>query len=394
MDFGIIEVDTSTDDFWSGLQAWLDDHATPAMVARWRAGGDHDPAFHAALGAQGWVLAARPVGEGGAGLGELEQRILGTELARRCVPSLTRDTTLLVLPVIDRWMDGERRADLLRQVAAGQVCFCLGYTEPEAGSDLSAVRTRAWRDGEEWTISGQKLFTTGAHHCQYSFVLARTDPDAPTRTALTTFLVPLDAPGVELQAVQTLSGERTNVVFYDEVRITDDLRLGPVGDGWAIVHGPLNVEHRMAADGPRAVEEEEGEAGGGQATDISSYILGVHESAVGAARDWAEAAGPDGRRPIDDPVVRRQLARIELRLAVARVTPGPQGRVCSADSIIRNTAELLDLLGPDGLVAGSFVEYAHRFAQGTAIYGGTTDVFRTLIAERFLGLSGRNSRRV
>ena len=392
MDFGVIQLDDRTEEFWFDLRGWLDEHATMTMEDRWRAGRDHDPDFHAAMGERGWVIPSLPEEEGGAGLGALEQRILELELAVRHVPFVTRGTTLLVLPVVQRWMKKELSSDLIRRAARGQVCFCLGYTEPEAGSDLASVRTRARRDGDEWIITGQKMFTTGAQHSNYCFLLARTAPDAPTRTALTTFLVPLDAPGVEIRAVHTLAGEHTNMVFYDEVRVHDDYRLGPEGDGWAIVHGPLNVEHRIPERGPRAVEEEEGEAGSGRVTDITSYMMGVHEPAVGAALDWARSAAPDGRCPIEDPLVRQRLARVELRLAAARVTPGPHGRVLSAEAIIQNAAELLDLLGPDGLIEGSFIEYAHRFAQGTAIYGGTTDVFRNLIAERFLGLTGRKGK--
>ena len=400
MDFSVIEFDEDTAAFAAEVSAWLDSVVTDEMIdAEWTTGDGHDVDFHRALGERGWAFPTLSSDEGGAGLDPLRNRILATELACRQVPSTTRNTTALVMPAVRRWMVGPQRDEILRRAAAGEIAFCLGYTEPEAGSDLAAVRTRAIEDGDEWVINGQKMFTTGAHVSDYCFLLARTDPDVPKHKGLTMFLVPLDAPGVEIRGMQTLGGERTNMVFYDEVRVSDDFRLGPPGSGWAVVHGPLNEEHRMASDGPRPVEEEPGEAGAGAGADMSSYILAVHEPAVRAAVQWARTPGPDGRRPIDDPRVRDRLADIELGVVVSRLTPGPQGRVLSADTMIRNSAELVDLLGPAALItrghpssAGAgWIEYAHRFAQACAIYGGTTEVIRNLIAERFLGL-GRGRR--
>jgi alkylation response protein AidB-like acyl-CoA dehydrogenase len=300
----------------------------------------------------------------------------------------------MVMPAVRRWMTGPPRDGILRRAAAGEVAFCLGYTEPDAGSDLAAVRTRAIRDGDEWVIDGQKMFTTGAHLCDYCFLLARTDPDAPRHKGLTMFLVPLDTPGIEIRGMQTLGGERTNMVFYDGVRVPDDYRLGDPGQGWAVLHGPLNEEHRMSQTGPRPVEEEPGEAGTGSSADMSAYILRVHEPALRDAVRWARTPGPDGRRPIDDPRVRERLADVELAVVVSRLTPGPHGRVYAADALIRSSRELVDLLGPCALVprghpsavGDGWVEYAHRFAQACAIYGGTTEVIRNLIAERFLDL--------
>jgi hypothetical protein len=150
----------------------------------------------------------------------------------------------------------------------------------------------------------------------------------------------------------------------------------------------------MSAGGPRSVDETPGETGSGTELDLSAHIVRVHEPAVQAAVEWARTADPDGNRPIDDPVVRQRLAQIELGLAVSTLTPGVQGRVLSADMIIRNSSDLMDLVGPRGLavhgevtaVADGWIEYAHRFAQGTSIYGGTSEILRNLIAERFLEL--------
>jgi alkylation response protein AidB-like acyl-CoA dehydrogenase len=269
--------------------------------------------------------------------------------------------------------------------ARGEIVFCLGYTEPDGGSDLAAVRTRATRDGDEWVISGQKMFTTGAQHCDYSFLLARSDPTAPKHKGLTMFIVPLDRPGVEIQAVHTLGGERTNMVFFDDVRIADQYRVGPESQGWMVLHGPLNREHAMDEDGPKPLEEQPADGAGSTSP---------HREALGAAVAWAKQAGADGRRPIDDPSVRARLAEIELGIAVAAVTPGPPGRVLQSDLFIRDAANLVDLVGAEGIlprgepgaIDDGIIESAHRFAQGAAIYGGTTDVVRNMIAERFMGM--------
>lgn len=126
---------------------------------------------------------------------------------------------------------------MLPGVARGTVRICLGYTEPDTGSDLANVKTRSTRDSDEWVLTGQKMFTTDAQHCQYSFLVARTNPDAARHWGLTMFLVPLEVAGVEITAIHTLGGERTNFVFYDNVRIGDHYRLGPVDHGWMVLNG-------------------------------------------------------------------------------------------------------------------------------------------------------------
>lgn len=395
MDFSPISLDEDTALFWAEVRAWLDEHVTPELVASdWRTGDGHNPEFYRALGGKGWAYPTFPVDEGGAGLSPLQARILERELAARHAPVLTRDITALATIAVRQWMAEPLRTELLRQVAGGETCFCLGYSEPEAGSDLAAVRTRAERDGDDWVINGQKVFTTGAHQCDYCFLLARTDPAAAKHKGLTMFLVPLNSPGVEIQKMATLGGERTNIVFYDNVRVDDRYRLGPPGAGWKVLHGPLNAEHRMGPDGPMPVEEEEGEAGHAGA-DMSTRAVRAYESVLRAVVAWAETPASDGQRPIDDALVRERLAEAELGLVLATVTPGPHGRVASAEAFIRSAADLLDLVGPAGLavrseptaVAGGWAEYGHRFAQGLAIYGGTTEVFRSLIAQHFLGLT-------
>jgi alkylation response protein AidB-like acyl-CoA dehydrogenase len=387
VDFSRIELDDTTRAFWDEMRRWCDVHVTPEVLDEERAtGAGFSQTVHTAMGEQGWIFPTWPPEEGGAGLTELQAAIVELELNAHHVPRTAGlSTTQLVAPAIDQWLDGDLRRDLLLGAARGEIVFCLGYTEPDGGSDLAGVRTRASRDGEEWVISGQKMFTSGAQHCHYSFLLARSNPDAPKHKGLTMFLVPLDRPGIEIRPVRTLGGERTNMVFYDDARVPDRYRVGPEGAGWRVLHGPLNREHQMDTDGPKPVEEQPGRIG----RPTSPLV-----EALAAAVRWAQVPDADGHRPLDDPTVRATLAEIELGLTIADVTPGPPGRVIGSELFIRHAAELVDLVGPDALVArgqpgavsGGAIEYAHRFAQGTAIYGGTTDIVRNLIAERFMGM--------
>jgi alkylation response protein AidB-like acyl-CoA dehydrogenase len=390
MDFTPLDLDEATMAFWRDVRAWCDEHVTEDVLEAERSSGaGFNRPVHEAMGARGWIFPTWPVEAGGAGLDELQAAIVALELNAHHVPvPAGLATTRLVAPAIDQWLEDDLRRDLLRGAARGAITFCLGYTEPDGGSDLANVRTRATRDGDEWVVNGQKMFTTGAQHCDYSFLLARTDPDLAKHKGLTMFLVPLDRPGIEVQAVHTLGGERTNMVFYDDVRVADHYRVGPENQGWMVLHGPLNREHQMDADGPKPVEEQRGEV---------SRATSPLTDALAAIVAWASAPDLDGRRPLDDPGVRGRLAEIELGLVVAAATPGPPGRVLQSELFIGDAATLVDLAGADGLVAhgeagalgDGVVEYAHRFAQGTAIYGGTTDVIRNVIAERFLGMPRR-----
>jgi alkylation response protein AidB-like acyl-CoA dehydrogenase len=381
MNFSALELDPTVAAFRQEVGAFLDEHLTEEVHEQeWRTGDGFNEQFHKALGAKGWIVPTWPVDEGGAGLSRFEEVILERELAVRHAPNITKGTTRLVLSAVVAHGSDRVKSEVLRGVASGDIRLCLGYTEPDAGSDLAAARTRAVRDGDEWIINGQKMFTTGAHNCQYAFLVTRTNPDVPKHKGITMFLCPLDE--VEIQAVHTLGGERTNMVFFDDLHISDDYRLGEVDQGWGVLMGPLSAEHGMGADAGPAIETRGGMYG---------------RATIGALRfavEWAETPDADGKRPIDDPTVRRRLARAALDIETMSLAPGPMSRIVSSENLIRTARDLIDLVGPvgllpygaDGALGGGWIEYSHRFAQGTAIYGGTTDIHRNIIAERMLGL--------
>ena len=157
---------------------------------------------------------------------------------------------------------------------------------------MYAARTRAVRDGDDWIITGQKMFTTGAHISDYILMLARTDPDAPKHKGITLFFFPMTLPGVTIQPVDTLPDERTNITFYDEVRVPDRYRLGEVNGGLKVMAAAMEIEH------------------GGEGYHI------YHHSLMRAALDWASSSDASGKRPIDKPAVRARLARARAHLEI------------------------------------------------------------------------------
>jgi alkylation response protein AidB-like acyl-CoA dehydrogenase len=367
------------------VRSVLDEIVTPAVHEHERRTGDgFNEGVHLALGERGWLFPSWPVTEGGAGLDPVRRRILDLELDRHQVPSVTASTTNLVWNAVVQSADPVLAAELKPEVAAGRVRFCLGYTDPEGGSDIAASHLRAVQEGDEWVLNGAKMFTTGAQNCQYTFLITRSDPLLPKHKGLTMFLVPLDTPGVEIQAIRTYGGERTNAVYYADVHVPDRYRMGGVNDGWAVLRGPLDAEHGAGSDTDVLADVSQGRG-----------YLREFERALDATVAWATGSTqPDGTRAADDPAFLERLGRQVVELEAGMVTPGPMGRNKGSMVLIDGAAELMDMVGPEallaygaeGAVADGRLDFAHRWAQGTAIYGGTTEVFRTIISQHVLGL--------
>jgi alkylation response protein AidB-like acyl-CoA dehydrogenase len=399
MDFSRITLPADDVAFWRNeVVPFYDEHLDEKVLDRERREGNGwVPELEVDLGTQGWLEPIAPRSEGGADLDPVRAAlVLGEEARRAGVLFPVKGSHQLVMEVVRRFGSPEVQAEVLAGSAAGTIKCCLGYTEPDCGSDAAAVTTRAVQDGSDWIVNGQKMFSTGAHLCQYAMITARTNPDAPKHTGITLFLAKLDQSGVERQGIDTLGGERTNFIYFDEAVIPDSHRLGPINQGWQVASGALAAEHGMdAAHGgfertKTADPEVLAALGGG-----GGGWNGVLQVALDAAVAWARTATlDDGTRVIDDPVVRARLARIVVDNAVIDVTPSPFGRVISSDLLIKGAADLIDLCGPAGLLGDNepasaghgAIEWAHRFAQGTSIYGGTTDIQRNLIAEHFMGL--------
>jgi alkylation response protein AidB-like acyl-CoA dehydrogenase len=374
------EVDLSTEEvaFWREVHRFMEEHVTEDVVEdEFARGSGMDEAVHLALGERGWLMPSWTKERGGIGASPVEQAILELELSAHQVPMITAGTTRLVVPSVARWGDPEVRDELLSKVARGTVRFCLGYTEPDAGSDLAAVTTRAERDGDEWIVTGQKMFTTGAQNCQYAFLLARTNPEAPKHKGLTMFLVPLTSAGVEISPVFTIGRERTNIVYYDGVRFHDRFRVGDVDRGWEVLNGPLGEEHEMGRKTPFDASP------GGEFTQTMVRAYAVAAPLVASMPDDHE-----GR------AARLRLARVALNIELSGLASGLMGRIATSELLGQGAVELLEAIGMPGLlgrhadggVGNGVIEYAHRYAQGTATFGGTTNIHRNLIAEHVLGL--------
>jgi alkylation response protein AidB-like acyl-CoA dehydrogenase len=384
MDFRLGE---RSDAFREEVREFLREHFRPDMIERAHdTGTSHNWEFHRALGAQGWIAASWPEEYGGQGRDPMEMTAMRDELRLAGVPTDGLGQTIMIARTIRAVGTEEQKQRFLPPALAGEIIFALGYTEPDSGSDVAAAKTRAVRDGDEWVIDGQKMFTTLAHEATYVFLLTRTNPDVPKHKGLTMFLVPLDAPGVEIHPVHTMGGERTNATFYTGVRVPDEFRVGDVDGGWNVMTIALTFER-----------------GGFALTEADRVWERTVEWATGTRR-------ADGTRVIDDPLVRERLATMRIHDEVARLLayrcsyvaasgglPGVEGsmhKLWYAETMTTDASELVDMLGVEGLLAhgeddapvDGWVEHLYRHAAVTTIYGGTSEVQRGIIAERGLGL--------
>jgi 3-oxocholest-4-en-26-oyl-CoA dehydrogenase alpha subunit len=369
------------------MRAFLGEHLTDDLEEQvYRTGVNHDDGFTAAMVANHWVAPAWPVEVGGRGLDPLELLAVSEELSLADAPVYGTGTTQMVASVIRAVGTDQQKADIVPRALAGEIIIVLGFTEPEVGSDVAAASTRAVRDGDQWVINGQKMFTTNAQIGDYVFLLTRTNVDQPKHRGLTMFLVPLDQPGVEIQAVFTLSGERTNIVYYNDVRVDDAWRIGGVDEGWTTMTVSLAAEH-----------------GAGFGSAIQRLL--------DASETWArEATDDEGRSRMEDPEVREALGRTAIDLEVSRLlqrktawmlttgqTPtveGPMSKLFSSEALKERARDLVELVGPDALRSyfdptapvHGVIEHLLRFSVGTTIYAGTSEIHRNMIAQRGLGL--------
>lgn len=383
MDF---RFDPATEAFRQEVRAFVDEHLTDDIVSEALDSGTmHSWSFHRALCERGYLAAGWPVEVGGLGRSAIDQCALAQELYASGAPIDSLSIAAMVGATLLVCGTEEQQQEIVPRILSGDVLCCLGYSEPDAGSDVAAVATRAVRDGDSWVIDGQKMFTTMAHEAEYVFLLTRTDPDAPKHKGLTMFLVPMDTPGIEITPVHTLGGERTNITFYSSVRVPDSARVGDEGGGWSVMHAALVYER-------------------------ASTNWGEPHHLVESVARWALEPDADGRRPFDDPAVRATLARATTELEVGRLllfrtawlssrgempqVEGSMAQLFVPEAFVRISAELLDVLGPAGLLARSepgsplrgLVEHAFRHSVVTTIYGGTSEVQREIIAGRALGL--------
>jgi alkylation response protein AidB-like acyl-CoA dehydrogenase len=367
------------------VRAFLAQHMTPELHERvYRSGVSHDDEFARLLGERNWI-APEAARDDIAAADAFAVHVLVDELLSVDAPIYATTTTMMVARVIRAVGAPALRDEIWPKAVRGELTIALGMSEPEAGSDVAAVQTRARRFDDHWVIDGSKMFTTNGHVTDYVFLLARTNPDAPRHRSLTTFLVPLDHPGIEVQAVYTLSGERTNITFYNGVQLDDRWRIGEVDQGWSALMISLQDEHSAGFSPHLARLLRETEA-------------------------WAREPGGHGVRPLDDVAVQERLAHAATSLEVAQLlearttwmeaagdvptTEGPMAKLFGTEALVHEAEQLTELVGPDGLrsrgdptaLRDGRIEHALRFSLGTTIYAGTSEIQRNIIAQRACGL--------
>ena len=369
--------------FAADVRRFLEDAVTPDVRAQALASTDgHIPDLHRKLAAAGLAYPDWPKEWGGQDRSPMEVTALGRVFEEFGVSRIPIGCTNMGARMTMKFGSPELKAEILPRLADGSALGCLGFTEPGSGSDMYAARTRAVRDGDDWIITGQKMFTTGAHISDYILMLARTDPDAPKHKGITIFFFPMNLPGITVQPVDTLQDERTNITFYDDVRVPDRYRLGEVNGGLKVMAAAMEIEH------------------GGEGYHI------YHHSLMKAAIEWASTADPQGLRPIDRPAVRARLARVRTHLEIAdlmcrRVTwaigadrmtraIGPMAKMFATEIYMEDAADLAALAAPATLrhetPAAAKIEESYRQSIGQTIYGGTSEVHRGIIAQHHLGL--------
>ena len=337
------------------------------------------------LGRDGWLALAWPAEHGG-GAGSMMDQLIFTDEAATAgvpVPFLTINT---VGPTIMRYGTPEQRAQYLPRIAAGEVHFSIGYSEPEAGTDLAALRTRAVRNGDEYVVNGQKMWTSLIPYADYVWLACRTDPDAPRHKGISILIVPTDAPGFSWTPVRTVAGPTTSATYYSDVRVPVSNRVGAEHGGWALITNQLNHE-RVAL------------------TSAAPVLTALREVC-----EWArETMLADGRRVIDQEWVQIHLARVHAKASFLELfnwriasdladAPAPAAasatKVYGTEFAIEAYRLLMEVLGANarvrqgsrGALLRGRVERMHRAALILTFGGGTNEVQRDIIATTGLGL--------
>jgi alkylation response protein AidB-like acyl-CoA dehydrogenase len=386
------------DEFRHELCTWLDAN----VPAEWSRKGFRFPAeerervamlrgWQAQMASGRWVGLHWPVQYGGRDATLAQQIVYNAELTARSLPALPGHRGLTIVgPTLIKHGTPEQRQRFLPRIRSGQDLWAGGFSEPEAGSDLASLRTRAVIDGDQVVINGQKIWTSSAHWCDWIFTLVRTDPAADKHNGISVVMVPLDAPGITVRPIRQITGGAGfNEVFFDEVTVPTENILGPVNRGWQVNRTTLSHEHFTLFIGTQV------------------RFARVLQNLIDAVASLEDA---HGRRRLDDQVTRNRIARAwatsQLLLVnglrnVAGVTagdgPGPEGSISKlfgqeAQQALYDLA--IDLIGPAALLnqGGPDLPSSGRWqlgylsARAATIGGGTSEVHRNKLAEGALGL--------
>ena len=375
-------------DFREEVRALIREHRTPEMLreqegAREGRAGPLVKGFGEALNERGWLRMCWPEAYGGQGKSPWYQFVLIEELEYWGIPYGMLSVGS-VAPAIMAFGTDDQKKKYLPGIWDGSVSFAIGYSEPNAGTDLASLETRAVRDGDDWVINGQKIFTSQAEVSTHIWLAARTDPDAPKHRGISMFIIPREAPGVSITPMWTMSGMRTNQTFYDDVRVPRDALIGEENRGWYILTHAL--DHERVALAPT----------GGLGRSFDSLMEYLRE-----------------QRPdlLQDPATRLRLAEAKVDLHIQRALSTKNGsiianggtptmeasmaKIWSSELRYRMHSTAMDLLGryggltrESGEVAplGGRLESGYRMSPILRFGGGTNEIQRSIIAQRGLGL--------
>jgi alkylation response protein AidB-like acyl-CoA dehydrogenase len=369
--------------FRDELRAWLAANHPGSEPSGEEAAFDFRRSWQRQLNEAGWAGLSWPTEYGGRGASLIEQAIFNEEMARAQAPQVANVLGLAMggPTVIAHGTDDQKRRFLPAILSAEEI-WCQGFSEPESGSDLASLKTRAVRDGDEWVVTGQKVWTTFAHHAKWCMLVARTDPDAPKHKGLTYFLMDMDQDAVQVRPLRQITGEAEfNELFIEEARIPAENIIGGEGNGWAVAITTLMHERATLAFGLQV-----------------AVRIALGELIEHARNTRANNGSPASA----DPLVRQRLAQLLIEAEVLRLNayrslsavmrsgiPGPEGSLGKWhwSEVNQALTELaMEVAGPRAMLADN--EWAYRFlrARANSIEGGTTEILKNIVAERVLGL--------
>jgi alkylation response protein AidB-like acyl-CoA dehydrogenase len=340
----------------------------------------HSPELYRMLAERGWLAIHWPAKYGGGGKSEIEAGIFVEEAARAGVPLMVYGLTISIFGAFLFLAGTEAQKQLLPQIARGELICNILYTEPDAGSDLAALTTRAVADGDEFVITGAKIFNSIGHLAGYGLIAARTDPAAPRYKGISLFLVPMRDPRVQVNPIWTMSDEHFNEVVLDGVRVSHENMVGELNGGWALLNQALAVERNglvIAAEAMCWLELLRGQVrSAGLGNDpLARQRVAALAGEVAAARLLAwRVVALHARHEVDD--VRSAMSKWYAGELCKRLT-----HVAGEILGLAGTLDRLDTSAP----AGGRLEAAHRWAPAWGIAAGTSEIMLYLIAQRALG---------
>ena len=343
-------------------------------------------ALMAKIGQQGWLGITWPKEWGGQEGDGVYEYLLNEALARRGGPQIGKGVGIIGKTIL-RHGSEKMQKEFLPKILSNEIDFAVGYSEPDAGSDAASMKLKATRDGDGWRLNGQKTWTTSAHFAEWYWVGARTDPDAPKHHGITLFLVPLDDPGITINAIWTMGDERTNDVFFDNVFVHDDYVVGELNHGFQYISEALDLER------------------------FTMFTYSPIKQRLDVLCDYVATESVDGEPLRDDPVIRKQIARLATEAEVARVlglrfvatsmkggapptSEASEYKLYATELSKRLANASMDLGGPgsqlrvktDEAPMKGRAESTYRYTVIDTVGGGGSEIQKNIISRRKLGL--------